>query len=830
MMRHFVIFLFLICFSVAGQAQNVTIKATGQPAATVFRILMEQTGKNFVYNSELLRDIKVTINASNRPLKKVLDDIFKGYDIEYKIKGKNVVLRQKAKKHPGKIKIDNPKLRTGLSTHTDIDNPVMLDEIEVVSRLEAPQVETSEIGARKVTGKEVRDIPVLLGEADVIKALTMEPGVTEGTEGMAGMNVHGGNADENLYMLDNVPLYQVNHFAGLFSAFNTDIIRYIDFFKSSMPAKYDGRLSSFLDVRTLNGSSDRHHGSARLGLTSGAFNIFGPIGKKTSYVFGLRRSWYDVLTIPALAVINSLRDDGKTTLHYYFMDLNAKLTHRFSNKATGFINVYFGDDLMKIGYLENYENTYYNYSYSEESENEEKYTLHWGNIVAQAGLNYRFSPTLGAEFTAAYTRYFSSLKYLYRSDEKVYSEGNLIEGSELHEESNIKTDNNINDWIFRGDFDWQAAEPHRVRFGANYVRHSFLPQKSSRNGIYGEESWQTRDSTWSYGANEANIYIEDEWKAHDRIHINAGLHASLFNIDHTVKYGISPRLSAAYAPGENLAFKAAYSRTTQYVHQLSESYLSLPSDQWIPVTGGFKPQTADKIAAGVFWQSDGGDYTVSLEGHYKWMHNLLDYCDEYYLKPPLEMWNARLTSGKGTSKGIDLKIEKKTGKITGHVAYSLGWTDRTFAEKNGGKTFPARFDHRHTINILLNWNISRKVTLNAAWTGHSGNRFTFLTQSWQTPDQNWEVPLKMPINYYRLPFYHRLDLACVVRNRRGYWTFSLYNAYNHLNTIAISRGETKTWAYTDKYGVPGYTLIYKPAFKKVAILPILPSISYTWQF
>lgn len=828
-MRHHALVLMLSAISLAGMAQNVTIRANGEPAATVFRNLMEQTGRNFVYSSELLSGVRVTINATDKPLKKVLEEIFKDSDIEYRIKGKNVVLKRRQKPQKDKT----PKLKTDISpsmrsvTPQLPDSAVMLAELEVVSRLESPQVRTSEIGARKVTADQVRNTPVLFGEADVIKALTMEPGVNEGTEGMAGMNVHGGNTDENLYMLDNVPLYQVNHFAGLFSAFNTDIIRYIDFFKTSMPAKYDGRLSSFLDVRTLNSATDGHHGSARIGLTSGAFNIRGPISRKTSYLIGMRRSWYDVLTIPALAIINANQDED-SKFHYYFMDLNAKVTHRISDNATAFVNLYFGDDRLKIGYDEEFENSYnsdLNYSFGKDKED---FSMHWGNLVAQTGLNYRFSPKMTAEFTAAYTRYFSDMSHLYAQEEK---------GNDHHYsyKDEMKIANNINDWIFRGDFEWQPSRANHVRFGANYVRHSFLPQRMSKNFSENDYKVEWRDSVKSYRADEANIYIEDEWHPSDRFRLNAGLHASLFHIDGTVKHGLSPRLSLAYNFTDLCAAKAAYSRTVQYVHQLSESYMALPTDQWIPVTSGFKPQNADKLSAGVYWQSAGGDFAVSAEGYWKWMRNLVDYADEYYLRPPMEIWNSRLVSGKGTAKGIDFKIEKRSGKFTGHIAYALAWADRTFAEKNGGVTFPARFDNRHTINILVNWNVSPKVQINAAWTGHTGNRFTFLTQSWEMPDfgLTWdfdEAPLKTPVNNCTLPFYHRLDLSCTVKNKRGYWTFSLYNAYNNLNTIAISRGYTLRWEHFESEGNYGEIKVSRPAFQKVTLLPIIPSISYTWIF
>lgn len=794
----------MLCFSAVCMAGNVTLKAVNQPASVVFRSIVEQTGKNFVYSSELLKDMRVSVNVKNKSLKSTLDAIFKDSDIEYKIKGKNIILKRKPK--PKKHKSKSAVVVKPLSIpKQDIAVPKMLDEVIVTSRLESPAVETAEIGAKKLTAQEIINTPVLFGESDVVKALHMQPGISAGQEGMAGMNVHGGNSDENLYMLDNVPLYQVNHFAGLFSAFNVDAIRYIDFFKSSIPAKYDGRLSSYLDVRTKNGSPQGHHGSFRLGLTSGAFNLDGPIGKRTTYSVALRRSWFDVLTIPLIAIANLADEEMNYSFNYSFMDLNAKITHRFSNKVTGFTSVYFGNDLLKVGSED--KKVPYNSWYESD-----KSIFHWGNLVAQTGLNYKLNPLMSAEFTAAYTRYFSSMK----SDS--FSRDIVSEDTtETHFIS--KTKNKIDDWIFRADFDWKPNDQNRIRFGGNYILHSFLPARTSRNYTVDNVQTQRRDSTWTYTAHEANAYIEDDWQITDKFRINAGLHLSLFHIDGKTNYGFGPRLSFSYRPTENWAVKASYARTNQYVHQLTETYLSLPTDQWVPITGRFKPQYADKISLGAYWQSDNKMFAASVEGYYKTMHNLVDYRDEYYLQPPTEMWNAQLCSGKGTAKGIDFKFEKLYGKLTGHISYSLAWSDRTFPAKNGGLTFPSRFDNRHTIHILLNWNISDKVSLNAAWTGHSGDRFTLLPQVWESPDfgsyySGDTAPLKTKINNYQLPFYHRLDLSCTVRNKRGYWNFGLYNAYCHMNTVAIR--------LTHKSG--------RPVFQKVQFLPIIPSISYTWQF
>lgn len=806
--------LLVLIATIVATAQNVTLSAHDRPAAEVFRQLMEQTGKNFVYSSDLLDGVRVSVDVRRRPLKRVLRDMFDGTDIEFRIKGNQVLLmhrKRQVRPEVSRRPIVRPAAEAG--------QPEMLDEVMVVSRLESPAVSTVEVGAKKLTAGEIASTPALLGEADVIKALQLQPGISEDTEGMAGMHVHGGGSDENLYMLDNVPLYQVNHFAGLFSAFNVDAIRYIDFFKSSIPARYDGRLSSFLDVRTISGSSDGHHGSAKLGLTSGAFNISGPIGSRTTYSVALRRSWYDVLTVPILALINSGSDDEKIRFQYAFMDLNAKVTHRLSDRTSASVSVYFGDDILRTGDKNKNKGDWSN-AY------DDRYDFHWGNLVAQANLLHRISPSLSAEFTAAYTRYFSNLK-------KDESETVMAYGERTsYVRSLVKTSNNIDDWIARADFNWQPSEVNRLRFGAGYTLHSFLPQRTFRENTVDNTTLTSRDPVTRYPASEFNLYAEDEWHISPKLLANVGLHASLFHIDSKNRYGLSPRLSLSYRISDAWAIKGAYSRTTQYVHQLTQSYLALPTDQWVPVTGDFKPQTADKVAIGAYWQSRDGRFAASVEGYWKEMHHLLDYRDEYYLHPPMDMWTTRLTSGSGRARGLDFKIEKTAGRFTGHLAYSLGWSDRRFADRNGGRPYPARFDNRHSIKLLLNWQVSRKVDINVAWTGHSGNRFTFMPQSWDMPGYGWVyggdyVPLETPVNNYQLPFYHRLDLGLTVRNSRGYWNFGLYNAYCNMNAVAISRD----WKELRVYGPDGYPIYEsKPVFRKLSLLPIIPSISYTWQF
>lgn len=882
-------------------SQNVTINAHGRNAESVFAELMEQTGKNFIYTSGLLKGVKVNVNATDQPLTKVLDRMFEGTGITYKIKGNNVTLtKSKVKVTPkhtvsgfvkeegsgealvgasvydvnsGKGTVTNAngfysltipegeanltvqyvgfnpyktgqfRLHANKSMNFSLATTHELEEVIVNATVNNTKaMRTSEIGSLNLTNAAIKATPVIFGESDVIKTLQLEPGVSAGIEGMAGMYVHGGDTDENLYMLDNIPLYQVNHFGGLFSAFNVDAIRNVDFYKSSFPAKYDGRLSSFMDVHTKDGSLTERHGSFRLGLTSGALDINGPIWKgHTSYSLAIRRSWYDVLTIPALAIINKVSDSNNVHFQYAFTDINAKINHNFSDKSSAYVMFYYGEDYLNAGEDDKgkddlyftggyvYDGSNLGSSSSADTEDIEKdYTetrakLRWGNIVASAGWKYIFSPTLYGEVTGAFTRYFSSLK---NKNENGYMKGDDIIS---FSRNSYHHQNNINDVIARADFNWQPTVDNKVDFGGYFVHHSFLPSKAARNMKKEGESLTVYDDVPHYSANELNFYVSDDLSVGDMLRFNAGLHYSLFQIEGKTKSALSPRFSVRATPFNNFAVKAGYSRSVQYVHQLAESSISLPTDQWIPVIGNQKPQTADKIALGAYWTTQDRQFTFSIEGYYKWMNNLLDYSDEYYLGLPSESWTSKMNVGKGKSRGIDFKVTKEFGKITGHIAYSLLWADRRFPEKNKGEWFPARFDNRHKINIALNWKINSKWEVGASWTGMSGNRITLPLQQWNDPSLGpWHFDMNYydKTNNYRLPFYHRLDLSATRKTKNGYWTFSVYNAYSYMNVIAVRRDVNLDMPYYDENG--NYHSDH--VFQHVRAIPIIPSVSYTWLF
>ncbi|MBD5356038.1 MAG: TonB-dependent receptor [Bacteroides sp.] len=877
-------------------AQNVTMTAINRNAESVFVELLQLTGKNFIYPSGLLKGLKVTVKADNTPLSDILDKMFEGTGISYKIKGNNVTLkREKIKNVPkytisGFVKEESTDevllgatiydIKSGKGTVTNANGfysltlpdgevnlkvqyvglesylsgvftlsqnkklnimlalPHELEEVVVNATVNNTKaMETTEIGSLNLTNAAIKATPVIFGESDVVKTLQLEPGISAGIEGMAGMYVHGGDTDENLYMLDNIPLYQVNHFGGLFSAFNVEALRNVDFYKTSFPAKYDGRLASFMDVHTKDGSLNEHHGSFRLGLTSGAFDINGPIWKDcTSYSFAIRRSWYDVITLPALAIINKIDDSINTHLRYAFTDINAKLNHHFSDKSSAYIMFYYGEDYLYGGEddkgkkngsfdyivhgisssLDNITiSSDASYSGKNNSYTDTRSKLIWGNIVASAGWKYIFSPKLFGEITGAFTRYFSSLRN--------FKEDYDFTGDEINSftRTSFSHHNNINDIIARVDFNCLLIPENKLDFGMSYTYHSFLPSRGVHTLTKDDEVTNVYDNVPTYHANELNFYLSDDYSLGNWLRVNGGFHYSIFEIGGKTKSNLSPRLSFRVTPKHNFAIKAAYSRSAQYVHQLAESNISLPTDQWIPIIGSQKPQTADKIALGAYWCTPDRQFTFSVEGYYKWMHNLIDYTDDYYLVPPSDSWTEKLGVGEGKSKGIDFKITKEFGKITGHLAYSLLWADRRFPDKNKGQWFPARFDNRHKINIALAWKINSKWEVGASWTGMSGNRITLPLQCWSDPylgPWNFDMIYYEKTNNYRLPFYHRLDLSAIRKTKHGYWTFSIYNAYSYMNVIAVR---------LDSDELNGE---WVDMFQHIRAIPIIPSVSYTWLF
>ncbi|MEG2180107.1 MAG: TonB-dependent receptor [Bacteroidales bacterium] len=698
-----------------------------------------------------------------------------------------------------------------------------LTEVIVRSRplSETSQVHSSQMGKMSFSSKTLRQTPVLLGEADIIKTLQLTPGVSMGTEGTAGLYVRGGGNDENLFLIDGNPIYQINHIGGVFSAFNPDAISEMDFFKGGFPARYGGRLSSVVDLHTREGNSEKLKGSVTLGLISGNMSLEGPLfNKKTTFYLGLRRTWLDVLSAPAIAIVNKTqkKQGNKYRMRYAFHDLNGKIAHRIDERNKLFVSIYQGNDLFHTGYKEFSLITESNYSM-----NDMNNRMRWGNLMTTAGWEHRYNEQLSGKLLALYTRYHSQLKYYNESQTGRPGE----EAYDFQKTENTST-NGIQDMGIRSSFDYRPLSQHRVRFGADLLYHIFNPEFTRFQGTNPESGSQpqilSNDRLHGF---ECALYAEDDWTLHPRVLINGGIRLSTFTTSGKTFFNAEPRASVRWLAGSNISVKAAYARMAQYVHQLSNSFLNLPTDSWMPVTAKLKPLLSDQVSAGIYYTLN-STWQFSAEGYYKKLNNLLDYKDGFSFVPGTVEWESKLTGGKGRGYGVEWMVRKESGRTTGWAGYTLSWADRQFDEINEGRMFRSRYDNRHKFNIVVMHKINPLVEITAAWSYASGNRTTLPLERYVEFEEidysnRGEIEYVTERNNYQLPAYHRLDLGLNVyrpkkRNRMGIWNISIYNAYNRMNPFMVYQS-SKTVNHQSF-----------PRFKQMSYFPIIPTVSYTYKF
>lgn len=893
----------MMIFSLSGlQAQTNRVDETrmvtlNMQKASVREILDEiqkQTGVTFSYESSLLSGLqKTTFRADDEALTDCLTRLFANLPVVYKMTGNVVVLKRKPKQvtvsgfvrdkrsaesligasvyeahsrvgtasnnfgffsltlPPGNITIrssyigytSHQHILNGLERDTvlaiELEPSASLEEVVITGQSNDKQsVLSTQMGALEINQQTIRSTPVMFGEADIIKTLQLTPGVSAGTEGTAGMYVRGGNVDENLFLIDGNPVYQINHIGGIFSAFNPEAISGMDFFKSGFPSRYGGRLSSVVDVHTKEGNMKEYHGSASIGLISGNLNFEGPIIKdRTSFNIGLRRTWLDVLSAPAVAIANKItkKDGTRLRARYAFHDLNLKVNHIFNDRSRMYLSLYNGNDVLKGGSTDfPDQDSDNNYNYDSDV------SLRWGNIMATAGWTYVFNNRLFGKVSGVFTRYHSRLRNT--EHDVVGNEGDEDYSDSFREN---ETNTGITDFGLRTSFDYLPASAHHIRFGGDYLVHRFHPEYN-RSVAY-EKNEETsveigqefaNDLLWGH---EAGVYAEDDWTLSSAVRLNAGLRFSLFNVQGKTYTGLEPRVSLRWLLDDNLSFKASYSRMNQYVHLISNSFISLPTDAWMPVTRKLKPLISDQVSAGFYYNLN-KEYNFSVEGYYKTLDNLLEYRDGHTFTPSFVNWEDKLTAGEGRSYGAEFMVRKETGRTTGWVGYGLSWSDRQFDELNQGARYPARFDNRHKLNIVVMHKISPKVELSAAWSYASGNHVTLSLENYYengtgspTNNDNHYMDASESIDYYegrnnyQLPAYHRLDLGIKIyrpkkKGRMGIWTVSIYNVYSRMNPFMIYKSDKTVPDPGSSYGKN------VPVFKTIGIMPIIPSISYTYKF
>lgn len=644
----------------------------------------------------------------------------------------------------------------------------------------------------------VKRAPALLGENDILKTIQLLPGVQSGSEGTVGLNVRGGSPDQNLVLLDGIPLYNLNHLFGFFSVINTDAVAQADFLKGSIPARYGGRLSSVLDITMREGNLQRWKGNFGLSPIAGRLTLEGPIKKDVSSVLiSARRTWLDALYWLGDKVAGSNNSSG-----YGFYDLNAKINYKLGSKDRLYLSFYTGSDAFST------KNRLSGAAYSN--------TFDWGNRTLGLRWNHLYSNRLFGNITASFTNFNYNLSEEYNSENRFYIN---------------RVRSGIRDLALRADFDYFATPSHTVKFGGGYVSHRFSPEIKQFRASTADTTYAPTPPILTV---ELSAYAEDDWTISRRLRANVGVHYANQFVNGRVWQSVQPRLSARYLLGPQSALKVSYNQMTQFLHLLTNSSVGLPTDLWVPVTDRIPPEQADWWSVG-YSKTLKRDWNVSVEAYSKRFRNVLDYKEgTTFLNNFSTAWYDRVSIGTGTSYGAEFYVEKTAGRTKGWLSYTLSRTDRRFDDINGGRPFPFKFDRRHNLAIVVSHELRKNRTLSANFiynTGTaltvSGNRYLgavpgedIVSQAttnpylWRSYQFYSNVPDLGERNNFRTPAYHRLDVSYRTTKQKAHgqrtWIISCYNVYNRLN--------------------PFYLYYDKAQLKQFTLFPIIPSVTYQYDF
>lgn len=664
---------------------------------------------------------------------------------------------------------------------------------------------TTQTGLMRLDGEKLRGGVAVFGTPDIIKQLQLLPGVAAGNELMSGLYVHGGDGADNLFLLDGVPLYNISHFGGFFSSFNTDVVDNLDFYKSGFPARYGGRLSSVVDVETSEGNMKKWHGGASLGLIDGRLHIEGPVWKdRTSVNFGLRRSWMDVITIPAIAYANRRNGDNtKARGSYAMWDFNGRITHKIDEHNKLNATIYWGEDNLRAGIKElDEDNSYMDMGIR---------TI-WGTLAGSLAWESKYSDKLKGKLLTYYTRSSSDVGYTF----DINYTGDNGTNRMYFNDDNICA---VRDGGFKYDLDWYPNSSHHVRFGAAAAMHGYktVREYQQRNTFEGLDPEENNGGEGDrYLSWEPAAYIEDEFFISYNFTINAGLRASVFGTKLKSWGSLEPRAALKWLITNTACVKLSYTRMSQYAHLVSAMYIDLPTNSWMPSVPGAGPMVSDQIAGGIYLTP--GHFKINVEGWYKTMNGMLAYNGANAFYPPLVNWEKSFTTGRGESYGMELEATYSEPKIELSAYYTLSWSWREF-EAYSMFPFLDHNDNRHKVNLVATWRPNKKWNVFANWNYHSGNRITIPSHVIHYEEGSSSMLYQAPYNA-KLPDYHRLDIGVDYRiffkeGRMLNINLSIYNAYNHLNA---------SFAMLDTDNDGNYIgMAY-------GLVPIIPTISVGYKF
>jgi len=705
------------------------------------------------------------------------------------------------------------ELSGNVSLNIKLNPTITLQEAIVSDTRTETNTERVQMSAVELPIQTIKSLPVFLGEVDIIKTIQLLPGVQSGSEGSSGLYVRGGGPDQNLILLDGVPVYNADHLFGFFSVFNADAIQNVTLIKGGFPARYGGRLSSVLDIRMKEGNNREFKGEGSIGLISSKFTFEGPLEKeKSSFIFSGRRTYIDILAQPLIRALS----DGNS-MGYYFYDFNLKVNYTFSDKDRIYLSVYNGRDKA-------YGKAKYSSWDYDKYESTNKFGLSWGNTISAFRWNRMITNKLFMNTTATYSNYNFNVSNQYTSKQITNNKTNITD----YKYSYLS---GIHDWAGKIDFDYHPSPSHKIMFGASNTYHTFSPGMNVFK--YSDNTDNTSNIDTSFGntqifANNVNAFIEDEFSIAGNIKINAGLHYSLFFVQDNYYHSLQPRLSARYLMHEKWSLKAAYSTMSQSIHLLTNSGIGLPTDLWLPSTQNVKPQNSNQIAAGIF-HNPSRSFEISIEGFYKTMNNLIEYKEGADFFSTVEVWENKIEVGKGRAYGTEFLIRKHKGKTTGWIGYTLSFAERQFDNLNFGNWFPYRYDRRHDIGIALTHSFSETIDMGVVWVYGTGSAISLPIERY--PSINNSL-MNDPWGYYsndiffydgrngfRTPAYHRLDASVNMHKEKKWgmqtWSIGVYNLYNRKNPFFL-------YFSSDYSG--------NKKLKQISLFPIIPSISYSFKF
>ncbi len=657
----------------------------------------------------------------------------------------------------------------------------------------------------------VKSLPSLGGETDVLKAITLFPGIKRGKEGTADLSVRGGAPDENLILMDEVPLYYINHLGGFVSVFDPEAINNITLWKGNFPARYGGRLSSVIDVHFKNGNTEKLGGVFSISPLLGHLMLNGPIkNSKTTFLISGRKFFFDLLSKP----ITKFSLNG-VTLGYTFFDLTGKINHQFNKRLSGSIENYFGNDILSV-------------SVKRKTDTEtdfQKVKYNWGNVLLSAKLNY----TPGAKLFWNNTIYY--VQYHYGLSDVSSSKGNISSNTDIHFSSGIK------DAGWKSFIEWSYNHHFSFSGGMQFVLHHFTPGTTKTIlSINNSNSTVTVGSS-SINNIECRSFAQLDFKFGNKIKGSAGLNTPLFIADTIHLFFVEPRINLQVELNKNNALEASYTEMQQQVHLVSSSgSSSFPIDLWLPSTPLVAPESAIQYSFGFKHETKNGMFHFATDFYYKTLSNLITYKEGRIIVGSNIDWQYLIeTKGKGTCYGGELLISKSIGKNTGWISYSYSRSFRQFENINHGKNYPYVFDRPHEGNIVFNHHFNEHVNFSATWMISSGSPITLAEGKYNSPDNysnNWngnyfqtgatleETFFYAGKNRYRTELYHKLDVAMQFqkqkKNGERTWSISIYNVYCRFN------------AFFYRYEVNSVTGVTE--LHKVALFPFIPSIGYSRKF